>query len=102
MVCCVVEGVALLAVDVVALCCALCAEEASIKEASWVRARSWFCGFDERCGSGVVEVVWVLVVAVVKLWSSSTVGAKVVPVGFGMRERAGVGAMDRVPFVVWW
>ena len=52
MVCCMVEGVALLAVDVVALCCALCAEEASTKEASWVRARSWFCGFDERCGSG--------------------------------------------------
>ena len=52
MVCCVVEGVALLAVDVVALCGALCAEEASIKEATWVRARSRFCRFDERCGSG--------------------------------------------------
>ena len=51
MVCCVVEGVALLAVDVVALCGALCAEEASIKEATWVRAGSRFCGFDERCGS---------------------------------------------------
>ena len=37
-VCGVVEGVALLAVDVVALCCALCAEDASTKEASWVRA----------------------------------------------------------------
>ena len=52
MVCCVVEGVALLAVDVVALCCAFCAEEASIKEATWVRAGSRFCGLDERCGSG--------------------------------------------------
>ena len=50
----------------------------------------------------VAGVVWVVVVAVVNLWSSSTVGAKVVPVGFGMRERAGVGAIESVPFVVWW
>ena len=44
-----VEGVALLAVDVVSLGCALYLLKVCTEEAPWVRTRCWFRGFYEGC-----------------------------------------------------
>ena len=59
-----------------------------------------FVGSTRGVVGGVVAAVVLTEVAVVKLWSSSTVGANVGPVDLGMHARGGVGGIDNVYFVV--